>query len=106
VNVSIERLELLAKRLGPAPGEPLSVGDWFRWSGTRLIWAVRDVAEEVGLDTAQLVFRAGLYPQQVELFWTGLAQFVFAETLARLAAALETEERPFEVGEVFVRAES
>jgi len=31
---------------------------------------------------------------------------VFVETLARLAAALETEERPFDVGELFTRTES
>jgi hypothetical protein len=71
-----------------------------------LHWAIKNRAEQVGLDAAQLAFAATQYPQQIDLYWTGTAQFVFVETLARLAAALETEERPFDVGELFVRAES
>ena len=64
------------------------------------------MAEQIGLDAAQLAFSAGQYPQQVDLYWSGQAKFVFVETLARLAAALETEERPFDVGELFTRTES
>jgi transcriptional regulator with XRE-family HTH domain len=104
VNVSVERLERLAKRLGPAPDEPLRVGDWYRWDDRgRLVWCVKEVAEQVGLNAAQLAFAAGQYPQQIALFWNGEAKFVFVNTLARLAAALETRERPFDVGEVFVK---
>jgi hypothetical protein len=66
---------------------------------------VKSVAEQVGLDAAQLAFKASLYPQQVDLFWTGAAKFVFVDTPARLAVALTTTERPFDVGELFLRAE-
>lgn len=107
VNVSIAMLERLIKRLGPAPDEWLRPGDFFRPdSRGRLSWAVKDVAEEVGLDAAQLAFAAGLYPQQMAHFWYGDAKFVFVETLARLAAALETDARRFDVGEVFRRSET
>ena len=71
-----------------------------------MAWNVSGVAEQVGLDAAQLAFRAGLYPQQMARFWDGDAQFVFVGTLARLAAALDTEGHQFDVGELFVRAES
>jgi hypothetical protein len=66
---------------------------------------VRDVAEQVGLNAAQLAFAANQYPQQLDLYWAGEARFVFVDTLARLAAALETQKRPFDVGELFTRAE-
>ena len=106
-SVSVARLELLANRLGPAPDQPLCPGDWFRWDDRgRLVWSIRDVAEQVGLDAAQLAFAAGQYPQQMALFWDGTAKFVFVDTLARLAAALEAEARPFDIGELFVRVDS
>jgi DNA-binding Xre family transcriptional regulator len=103
VNVSVATLERLAKRLGPAPDEWLRPGDWFRWERGRLIWNVKDVAEQVGFDRAQLAFAAGQYPQQMALFWDGTARFVFVDSLARLAAALETEDRAFDIGEIFVK---
>jgi hypothetical protein len=96
----VARLERLAKRLGPTSEDWLRPGDWFRWEQGRLTWNVQGVAEQIGLDAAQLAFRAGLYPQQRDYFWHGDAQFVFVDTLARLAAALETEVRPFDVGEL------
>lgn len=107
VNISVARLERFAQRLGPTPEDWLRPGEWFRWdSQRRLIWAIREAAEQVGLDAAQLAFAANQYPQQLEWFWTGEAKFVFVDTLAKLAAALETEARAFDVGEMFVRAES
>jgi transcriptional regulator with XRE-family HTH domain len=105
-NIGVVRLERLAKRLGLTPEDWLRPGDWFRWEQGRLIWNVHGVAEQIGLDASQLAFRAGLYPQQMAYFWNGDAQFVFVDTLARLAVALDTDERPFDVGELFVRAES
>ncbi len=105
-SISVARLELLARRLGPAPDQPLRPGDWFQWDDLgRLVWSIRDVAEQVGLDAARLAFAAGQYPQQMTLFWDGTAKFVFVDTLARLADALETGTRPFDVGEMFVRVE-
>jgi DNA-binding Xre family transcriptional regulator len=106
VNISVARLERFAQRLAPTPEDWLRPGDWFRWNGGRLNWAVREVAEQVGLDAAQLAFAANLYPQQIAWFWTGEAKFVFVDTLAKLAAALETEARAFDVGELFVKAEN
>jgi transcriptional regulator with XRE-family HTH domain len=106
VNVSVARLERFAQRLGPTSEDWLRPGDWFRWGNRRrLTWAVRDVAEQVGLDATQLAFAANQYPQQLELYWTGEAKFVFVETLAQLATALETADRAFDVGELFRRAE-
>ncbi len=101
MNISVARLERFAQRLGLTSEEWLRPGDWFRWSGGRLNWAVREMAEQVGLDAAQLAFAANQYPQQIAWFWTGEAKFVFIDTLARLAAALETEARAFDVGEIF-----
>jgi DNA-binding Xre family transcriptional regulator len=103
VNVSVATLERLAKRLGPAPNEWLRPGDWFRWERGRLVWNVKEVAEQVGLDAAQLAFAANQYPQQTMLFWDGTAKFVFVDSLARLATALEIEARPFDIGEIFVK---
>jgi DNA-binding Xre family transcriptional regulator len=106
VNISVARLERFAQRLGSTSEEWLRPGGWFRWDNRRrLVWAVRDAAEQVGLDASQLAFAANQYPQQLELFWTGEAKFVFVETLAQLAAALERDDRVFDVGEVFVRVE-
>jgi hypothetical protein len=103
-SISVARLELLARRLGQAPEQPLSTGDWFRWDDRgRLVWSIRDVAEQVGLEAAQLAFAASQYSQQMALFWDGTAKFVFVDTLARLATALTTEARPFDIGELFVR---
>jgi DNA-binding Xre family transcriptional regulator len=104
-NVSIVMLERLAKRLSPTQYERLRPGDWFRWQGNQLVWNITAIAEQIGLDRAHLGFRAGLYPQALDLFWTGQAKFVFVETLARLAAALTTDDRPFDIGELFVRNE-
>lgn len=103
VNISVATLEHLAKRLGPTPAAWLRPGDWFRWdSDGRLTWQVKNVAEEVGLDAAQLAFRSGLYSQQLSLFWHGnKGKYVFVETLARLAIALETVDRPFDFGDLF-----
>jgi hypothetical protein len=103
-SISVARLELLARQLGPAPDQPLSAGDWFRWDDRkRLAWSIRDIAEQVGLDASQLAFAANQYPQQMALFWDGTAKFVFVDTLARLATALENDARLFDVGELFVR---
>jgi transcriptional regulator with XRE-family HTH domain len=103
-SVSVARLELLALRLGSAPDQPLRPGEWFQWDERgRLVWSIRDVAEQVGLDATQLAFAAGQYPQQMSLFWDGTAKCVFVDTLARLASALETEARPLDIGELFVR---
>jgi transcriptional regulator with XRE-family HTH domain len=103
VNVSVATLEHLAKRLGPTPTAWLQPGDWFRWdSDGRLIWQVKTVAEQVGLNASQLAFTSGLYAQQVSLYWHGNnGKFVFVETLARLASALETIDRPFDFGDLF-----
>jgi hypothetical protein len=103
-SISVARLELLALRLGPEPDQPLRPGEWFQWDERgRLVWSIRDVAEQVGLDAAQVAFSAGQYPQQMALFWDGTAKFVFVDTLARLATALEAQARPFDIGELFVR---
>jgi DNA-binding Xre family transcriptional regulator len=104
-NVSLITLERLAKRLGPLPGQYLRSGDWFVWRHGQLAWNIKHIAEQVGLDRAGLNFRADFYPQQGDLFWSGEAKFVFIDTLARLAAALTTAERPFDVGEIFIKAE-
>jgi DNA-binding Xre family transcriptional regulator len=105
-SISVARLELLARRLGPATDQPVRLGDWFRWNHReRLVWSIRDVAEQVGLDAAQLAFASGLYPQQMSLFWDGTAKFVFVDTLAWLATALETQTRPFDISVLFVKAE-
>jgi DNA-binding Xre family transcriptional regulator len=113
LSVSVAMLERLVQRLGR-----IGAGDWFRWEPVlrpstslvtapgRLLWNVKTVAEQVGLDAAQLAFRARLYPQQIGLFWRGEAQFVHVQTLARLAAALQRDDRPFDVGELFRRVES
>jgi DNA-binding Xre family transcriptional regulator len=104
-NVSLITLERLAKRLGLLSGLYLRPGDWFVWRHGQLAWNIKGIAEQVGLDSAGLNFCAGFYPQQGDLFWSGEAKFVFVDTLARLAAALTTAERPFDVGELFVQAE-
>jgi hypothetical protein len=105
VNVAVATIEHLAKRLGPTPDAWLRPGDWFRWdSAGRLTWQVKQVAEEVGLNAAQLAFTCGMYPQQLALFWDGnngnSGKFVFVESLARLAVALETIDRKFEFGDL------
>jgi transcriptional regulator with XRE-family HTH domain len=105
-SISVARLELLARRLGPAPDQPLRPGDWFQWDDRgRLVWSIREVAEQVGLDAAQLAFAAGQYPQQVAWFWNGTAKFFFIDSIARLATALESQARPFDIGELFVRVD-
>jgi transcriptional regulator with XRE-family HTH domain len=118
LSVSLAMLERLAQRLRAAPDLRVGAGDWFRWepvlgpsmgsitARARLTWNIKTVAEQVGLDAAQLAFRARQYPQQIAIFWGGEAQFVNIQSLARLAAALETDVRPFDVGELFRRAES
>jgi hypothetical protein len=115
LNVSVLMLERLATRLGSAPGSPVRIGDWFRWEPllptstsavmghARLTWNIKTVAEQVGLDAAQLAFRSSQYPQQIQKFWRGESQFVYIRSLVRLAAALETDDRSFDTGDLFVR---
>lgn len=115
-SVSVAMLERLVQRLGSA--SDVGAGDWWRWEPVlhpstspmpapgRLLWNVKNVAEQVGLDAAQLAFRAQQYPQQTAIFWRGEAQFAHILTLARLAAALETDARPFDVGDLLRRAAS
>ena len=55
------------------------------------------------MEAAQLAFRSSQYPQQIQKFWRGESQFVYIRSLARLAAALETDDRSFDIGDLFVR---
>jgi hypothetical protein len=61
------------------------------------------MAEQAGLDRSTFAFRSLLFPQAADIFWYGTAEFAFVKTLAKIAAALETDERPFDVGELFVK---
>ncbi|HEU5101436.1 MAG TPA: helix-turn-helix transcriptional regulator [Roseiflexaceae bacterium] len=82
-SVSVDMLERLCAALEADPG------DWFRWEGDRLHWAIQAAAQARGLDLPSLSWSAEILPQSLTPIWRGTQQFVFVETLAKLARALD-----------------
>jgi DNA-binding Xre family transcriptional regulator len=63
-------------------------GQWFRRDGDTLVWNIRDVAEGQGMTMNDLIWTAAILPPSLVLIWRGAQQFVFLETLGKLARAL------------------
>jgi DNA-binding Xre family transcriptional regulator len=89
-SVSVEMLERLGIGLGA------DVGGWFRWEDSMLIWTVRAAAEARGVDMPTLGWSAEILPHSLATIWRGAQQFVFVETLGKLARALDLR-----VGDLF-----
>src|SRR5688572_3719420 len=80
-SVSVDMLERLCVAL---EGDP---GDWFTREGDTLRWAIQAAAEARGIDLPSLSWSAEILPQSLTPIWRGTQQFVFVETLAKLARA-------------------
>jgi DNA-binding Xre family transcriptional regulator len=89
-SVSVDMLERLCAALEADPG------GWFHREGDTLMWAIRAAAERCGIDMPTLSWSAEILPQSLTPIWRGTQQFVFIETLAKLARALDLH-----VGELF-----
>jgi DNA-binding Xre family transcriptional regulator len=94
-SISLAILGRLCQTLSAEPG------GWFRWQGSELAWSVRAMAESRCLRMQDLVWAAEILPHSLTLIWRGRQQFVFVETLAKLARALELE-----IGDLFEWAET
>lgn len=94
-SISLAMLGRLCQTLGAEPG------GWFRWDGDDLVWNVREVAEGQGMSMQELVWASEILPHSLTLIWRGTQQFVFVETLQKLARALDLH-----VGELFVWTEA
>jgi DNA-binding Xre family transcriptional regulator len=93
-SISVEMFERLSATLGADPG------GWFRWEGSTLRWTIRAAAEARGIDMLSLVWASTILPQSLMTIWRGAQQFVFVETLAKLARALDLP-----VGDLFTWTE-
>lgn len=79
-----------------------NAGDWFCWQEDELVWNVRAIAEEVGIPRDELIWRAQILRQSLMLIWDDRQKFVFLDTLARLARALTTTSRAFNIGDLLI----
>ena len=89
-SISIEMLERLCVALNTDPG------GWFRREGGTLTWNIRTAAEAQGIDMPTLGWESAILPGSLTPIWRGAQQFVFVETLAKLAQALDLH-----VGDLF-----
>ena len=81
-SVSVEMLERLCTTLEADPG------GWFHREGGTLNWNIRAAAETHGMDMVTLGWSAEILPHSLTPIWRGAQQFVFVETLAKLARTL------------------
>jgi DNA-binding Xre family transcriptional regulator len=84
-NISVRLFERLCRTLAADPG------GWFRWADDTLAWNIRQITEARGLTIQDLVWAAEILPYSLSAIWRGEQQFVFVETLQKLARALELE---------------
>jgi DNA-binding Xre family transcriptional regulator len=89
-NVSLDMLGILAKTLDA------NLGEWFRWDGEILRWRIQEATEAKGFTLSDLSWAAAILPQGLGSMWHDTQKFVFVETLARLARALDLD-----VGDLF-----
>jgi DNA-binding Xre family transcriptional regulator len=89
-SVSVDMLERLCATLDADPG------GWFQWEGGTLAWTIRAAAEGRGIDMPTLGWASAILPGSLTPIWRGVQQFVFVETLAKLARALDLH-----VGDLF-----
>jgi len=89
-GISLRILGTLCQTLDAHPG------GWFRWEGDELVWNVKEVAAAKGMTRQQLVWSAEILPHSLAPIWRGEQQFVFVDTLEKLARALELD-----VGDLF-----
>jgi DNA-binding Xre family transcriptional regulator len=89
-SISVDMLERLCATLDADPG------GWFHREGGTLRWTIRAAAEAQGMDMPTLGWASAILPGSLTPIWRGAQQFVFIETLARLARALELH-----VGDLF-----
>jgi DNA-binding Xre family transcriptional regulator len=82
-SVSVEMLERLCATLDADPG------GWFHREGGTLNWNIRAAAEAHGMDMVTLGWSAEILPHSLTPIWRGAQQFVFIETLAKLARTLD-----------------
>jgi DNA-binding Xre family transcriptional regulator len=71
-------------------------GGWFYREGGTLTWTIRAAAERQGMDMPTLGWESAILPGSLTPIWRGVQQFVFLETLAKLARALDLH-----VGDLF-----
>jgi DNA-binding Xre family transcriptional regulator len=84
-SISLAILGRLYQTLASEPG------GWFRWDGDDLVWNIREVAEAHGLNMQHLVWASAIFPHSLMPIWRGVQQFVFVETLSKLARALDLD---------------
>ncbi len=89
-SISVDMLERLCATLDADPG------GWFHREGGTLTWAIRAAAEARGMDMPTLGWAVEILPHSLTPIWRGVQQFVFVETLAKLARALDLH-----VGDLF-----
>ena len=89
-SISVDMLGRLRVTLDADPG------GWFHREGGTLTWTIRAAAEARGMDLPTLVWASAILPHSLTSIWRGAQQFVFVETLTKLARALDLH-----VGDLF-----
>lgn len=105
-TIQVRAYARLARGLSPQ-GTLLDPGDWFRWEVDaegvpQLVWQVRELAEARGLNRLTFGYRAEMGPGGRDNIWHGTMQAIFMDSLARVALALDTTDRPFSIGDLMV----
>jgi DNA-binding Xre family transcriptional regulator len=89
-SISVAMLARLCATLDADPG------GWFHREGGTLMWTIRAAAEAQGMDMPTLGWESAILPGSLTPIWRGVQQFVFVETLAKIARALDLQ-----VGDLF-----